>query len=201
MRPSTTRVHDQRWTDREFRALVRPLQPPSPAVRAWRAAPTAASDVRLTPHHDRRSIPTVLVVAGSLAFALTGILSGDVGLAVAMSLAGLAACAVLGSDQARTSLTITEDGRVEVANGVHRRITTVPAVAVARISVPRRVTSRWDPRRLAGELLLHNGDRIPVRALAHDPSRPADLARAVYLARAAVQACQDAGAALDTRRV
>lgn len=201
MRPSTTRVHDQRWTDREFRQIVRRLRPSSPAVRHWRTGPTDATDVRLTPHRDGRCAPSVAMAAGSLVIALTALLTGRLALALTVTLVGAAVCALLGSDQARTSLTVTEDGRVEVGNGVHRRLTTVPAVAVARLGVARRPSSRWDPRRACGELVLHTGERVPVRAFAFDPASELDHRRAVYLARAAVAACQDAGAALETRRV
>lgn len=201
MRRPTTRVHDQRWTDREFRRIIRRLRLTSPAVHHWRTGPSQATDVLLTPHRDGRCAPSVAAAAGSLAIALTAILTGRLALALTVTLVGAAVCVLLGSDQARTSLTVTEDGRVEVGNGVHRRLTTVPAVAVARIRVASRPRSRWDPRRACGELALHNGERVPVRALAFDPASELDHRRAVYLARRAVEACQDAGAALETRRV
>ena len=202
MQPSTSRVRDQRWTDREFRQLTRRLQPPTATARRWRAGPTDARDVRITPHGDRRSAPTVAAASGALVLAIVGIVTGQPHLAVAMALVGLAGSTLLGSDQARTYLTVADDGRVEVGNGVHRKATTVPAVAVARISVPRIPTrSRWTLRRAAGELQLHTGERIEVRALAYDPSREVDHDRAVYLARSAVRAFEAAGAVLDTRRV
>lgn len=198
----TPRIHDRRWTDREFRQLTRGLQPPTATVRRWRAGPTDARDVRITPHGDRRSAATVAAAAGALVLAIVGLVTGQPHLAVGMALVGFAGCTLLGSDQARTYLTVTDDGRVEVGNGVHRRTTTVPAVAVARITVPRaRSRSRWTLRRSAGELQLHTGECIEVRALAYDPSREIDHDRAVWLARSAVRASEAAGAVLDTRRV
>ncbi|MBW3620818.1 MAG: hypothetical protein KY461_11275 [Actinobacteria bacterium] len=202
MQQPTRRPSDRRRTDREFRQLTRGLRPPTPIVRRWRAGPTDATDVHITPHGDRRSAATVAAAAGALVLAIVGVVTGQPHLAVAMALVGFAGCALLGSDQARTYLTVADDGRVELGNGVHRRTTTVPAVAVARISVPRIPTrSRWTLRRAGGELLLHTGQHLPVRALAYDPSREVDHDRAVYLARSAVRAFEAAGAVLDTRRV
>lgn len=200
MRTPTDR--HQRWTDREFRQLTRSLRPPTATVRRWRAGPTDARDERITPHGDRRSAATVAAAAGALVLAVAGLVTGQPHLAVAMALVGFASCTLLGSDQARTFLTVRDDGRVEVGHGVHRRTTTVPTVAVARITVPRAPTrSRWTVRRAAGELQLHTGERIGVRALAYDPSRDIDHDRAVWLARSAVRALEAAGAVLDTRRV
>lgn len=195
------RIRDQRWTDRTFHELTRQLRPDSPAVRRWRSGPTDARDERITAHGDRRSVPTVAAATGSLVLALAGLIIGDLHLAVAMALLGFAGSSLLGADHARTHLTVTEDGRVEVGNGVHRRTTTVPAIAVAGVRVGHGPTSRWSLRRPVGELILHTGDRIPVRALAHDPSHEAGRERAVWLARSIVRALEAAGAALDTRRV
>lgn len=157
--------------------------------------------MHISPHGDRRSVPAIATAAGSLGIAMAGILTGQAELAVTMSLVGLAGCALLGSDHARTYLTVIESGGVEVGKGVHHRTIAVPAVAVARVAVPVARCSRWDPRRVPGHLHLHNGERIPVRALAFDTSREVDHERAVRLARAAVRAFTDAGAALETTKV
>lgn len=201
MRPSTTRVRDQRRTDRTFRQLTRQLRPHRPTVQRWRSSRPDGRDVHIGPHGDRRSVPVIAATAGSLVIAIAAVLTGQADLAVTMSLVGLAGCALLGADHARTYLTITEGGRVEVGNGVHRRTISVPAVAVARVAVPVVRSSRWDPRRAPGHLHLHNGDRIPVRALAFDVSRELDHERAVRLARATVRAFADAGAVLETTKV
>lgn len=202
VRTSTSRVRDQRWTDREFRQLTRQLRPGSPVTRSWRGGPLDAADVRVTAHDDRRSVPTAAAAAGSVLLAVLAIVTGDPALASAMALVGIAACSLLGTDQARTSVTVTQDGRVEVANGVHRRVATVPVIAVARVVVPAGAPgSRWDPRRRVGELVLHTGERLVVRTLAHDPSRELDHDRAVWLGRSVLRALEVAGASLDTRRV
>lgn len=201
MRAPTSRDRDQRSTDREFRRLVRQLQPSSPVTRHWRTGPTDARDSRITGHEDRRYAPVVAAAAGALALALAGIVIGQTSLAVVVALAGLALCSALGHDQVRTHLTVTDDGRVVVGNGVHRRNATVPAVAVARVTLPRLRRSRWSLQRPAGQLLLHSGEVLPVRALAYDPACGGDHARAAALLRTTLRALGEAGAALETRRV
>jgi hypothetical protein len=191
----------QRTTDREFRQLTRQLQRTSPVTWHWRSGPSDARDVRVTGHDDRRCPPVVAAVAGSLLLALVAIVTSHTPLAVVVALVGLALCSILGHDQARTHLTVTEDGRVVVGNGIHRRMATVPTITVARISLPVLQRSRWNPRRPVGHLLLHSGEVLPVRALAFDGSREEDHRRAAVLLRVALRACADGGAVLDVQRV
>lgn len=201
MRAPTSRDRDQRATDREFRSLTRQLRRTSPVTRRWAMGPLDARDVRITGHEDRRCPPVIAAATGSLLLAIATLVAGDASVAVGMAVVGLLSCSAIGHDQARTSLTVTTDGHVVIGNGLLRRTVSVPAVAVARVSVPHLSRSRWDPRRPVGHVLLHSGELLPVRALAYDPSRDGEHARASALLRTVVKALSDAGAALERRRI
>jgi hypothetical protein len=185
---------------RRFRAIVRADRHRVVATH-WRSRPLAWGDTRVTPHHDRRSPVAAGAVLAAVAVAVLGVVSRDGGLTLAAAVVGLPLAVGSALHQARTHVTVTADGRVVVGNGVHRRLRSAPALAVAQVTVPHPAGwSRWRVDRPAGVVVLRGGAVLASRALAHDPARRGDRDRAELLARCLTAAARDAGAVVDADR-